>query len=121
MDPRHGKGRHAEDLACDYLERQGLRVVERNYRCKAGELDLVMQHGDVLVFVEVRYRRSPRFGGAAASVDRRKQAKLITAALHFMQARRIKRPARFDVVGITPGPERDTVEWIPDAFQAPPR
>lgn len=117
MDRRHHDGRQAEDLACRYLEAQGLRLLERNYRCAAGELDLVMRDGRNLVFVEVRYRRHNRFGTPAESVDRRKQAKLTAAALHYLQAKGSKQAARFDVIAVSPSGNGFTVQWIPDAFQ----
>ncbi|MFA7094894.1 MAG: YraN family protein [Gammaproteobacteria bacterium] len=117
MDTKHARGRHAEELACRYLERQGLRLLERNYRCARGEIDLIMQHGEILVFVEVRYRRSSVFGSGAESVDWRKRQRLTETALHYMQARKAAaRPARFDVISVSPGPDRDNIHWIPNAF-----
>ncbi len=114
------RGQQAEDLACRYLQTQGLRLVERNYRCAHGEIDLIMQHGQSIIFVEVRYRRSLRFGGGLESVDQHKQAKLIATALHYLQRdkRAARQPSRFDVVAISPGLEQDQVQWIKDAFQA---
>lgn len=117
MNDKHVQGRRAEDLACLYLERQGLRLLERNYRCARGEIDLIMQHGESLVFVEVRYRRSAAFGNGAESVDRRKQQRLIETALHYMQKRNgAGRPSRFDVISVSPGATEDRIDWIPDAF-----
>jgi putative endonuclease len=114
-------GRAAEDHACRHLEAQGLRLLERNYRCRVGEIDLVMLDGTTLVLVEVRSRSSADFGGAASSVGPRKQRSVIRAARHLMLARREYRrlAARFDVVAIDPGdadgPPRLT--WIRDAFR----
>ncbi|HKJ09325.1 MAG TPA: YraN family protein [Gammaproteobacteria bacterium] len=110
-------GRRAETAACRYLQRRGLRLLARNYRCRVGEIDLIMGDGDSLVFVEVRYRRSVRFGGAAESIDRRKQARIIACASHYLQQHPglAARPARFDVVAIAAD---DQVSWIPDAFQS---
>ncbi|MBI2381539.1 MAG: YraN family protein [Gammaproteobacteria bacterium] len=101
-----------------YLEQQGLIFVESNYSVRGGELDLVMRHGDSLVFVEVRYRKSERFGGALASVDVRKQARLRLAAAHYLQARKIRDtlPCRFDVVAVSPRGEALHYEWIRNAF-----
>ncbi|MGA7799761.1 MAG: YraN family protein [Gammaproteobacteria bacterium] len=109
-------GRQAEDAACHYLERRGLRLVARNYRCRRGEIDLIMEDRDNLVFIEVRYRRTLRFGGGAESVDRRKQARIIACASYYLQQHPdlAARPARFDVVAITAGGK---VSWIPDAFR----
>jgi len=102
-----------ERLARGYLERQGLTCIAQNVRCRHGEIDLVMRDRDMLVFVEVRYRRSERFGGAAGSVDRRKQARLSAAAAFYLQRHPSPLPCRFDVVGI--GTD-DHVDWIRHAF-----
>jgi len=104
-----------ERQARAYLEREGLRFLAQNVRCKRGELDLVMRDGDTLVFVEVRYRASQRFGGAAASVDRRKQIRISAAAAYFLQRHTIALPCRFDVVAIGPAGQLD---WIRHAFVA---
>lgn len=106
-------GDHHEQQARSYLEQQGLRHIASNVRCKRGELDLVMRDGDTLVFVEVRFRASARFGGAAASVDPRKQARLITAASHYLQRQAAERPCRFDVVAIDGS---GAIHWIRHAF-----
>jgi putative endonuclease len=109
------RGAQAEQQALDYLLAQGLRLVERNFRCRGGEIDLIMREGEQLVFVEVRYRRSARYGGALASVDRRKQGRLITAALHYLQRHRTAGATRFDVVAL----EGETpVQWVRNAFEA---
>ena len=113
------KGQHAEQLACDYLRKQGLKTLARNYRCRRGEIDLVMGHGQTLVFVEVRYRKQTRFGSGAESVTATKQAKLISTAKYYLQENPAyaNRPARFDVVSITEQQPEPQIEWIPDAFQ----
>jgi putative endonuclease len=109
-------GRAAEELAARSLERQGLEILERNYRCRAGEIDLVARDGDTLVFVEVRFRGSESFGGARASVDRAKQRRILAAARHYL-AGRPERPCRCDVVVLDRlDPAR--VDWIRDAFRA---
>lgn len=109
------RGAAAEALAAAWLERQGLRVIERNWHCRFGELDLVLQDGPVIVIAEVRLRSSARFGGAAASIDRRKQARLAAAAQLYL-ARRPSSPCRFDVVLLGDEEGRD-IEWIRNAFQ----
>lgn len=111
-------GQRAEDSALAYLVAQGLRLVERNYRSRMGEIDLVMQDGAGLVFVEVRYRASDRFGGALESIDGRKRARIMAAASHYLVSKRIDRPVRFDVVALSPGNGRLAVQWVKDAFQA---
>lgn len=111
-------GRRAEDLAARYLTGRGLEEVERNVSCRAGEIDLVMRDGDTLVFVEVRYRRSDRFGSAAETIGAAKRRRLVLAAQHYLQTRRSTAPARFDVVAIGPGDPAARIEWIADAFGA---
>jgi putative endonuclease len=108
-------GSEAERHAEQWLRASGLTLVRRNYRCRGGELDLVMRDGDTLVFVEVRFRQSNRFGGAAASVDRRKQRRVATAEAHYLQRHGWNGPCRFDVVAI--GGDSTTPDWIQDAFQ----
>jgi len=113
-------GKQAEACACEYLQAQGLTLVERNYLCKRGEIDLVMQDKHTTVFVEVRYRRNNYFGSGAESVDWRKQAKLLATAEHYLQ----QHPAaaqgacRFDVMALTTENKQQTIDWIVDAFQA---
>jgi putative endonuclease len=114
-------GRQAEDRALTALQAQGLRLLQRNYRCPQGELDLVMEDDGALVIVEVRYRRECGFGNAAESVGAGKQRKLLLAAQHLLQqdARLRRKPLRFDVFAITE--QRDgsaDSEWIRDAFRA---
>jgi putative endonuclease len=106
-------GDSKERQARRYLEQHGLRHVANNVRCRRGELDLVMRDGDVLVFIEVRYRASQRFGGAAASIDARKQRRIAAAAAWFLQRQPVALACRFDVLALGPG---DRVDWIRDAF-----
>ena len=95
-------------------------LVTRNYRCRRGEIDLVMRDAETLVFVEVRRRSSRAFGGALDSVDARKRARLVAAAEHFLMTKRIgdDRPCRFDVVAIDGPFSRAAIEWVSDAFDA---
>ncbi len=114
-------GAAAEDLAERYLQRHGLVPVERNFRARGGEIDLVMREGTTLVFVEVRYRGARTYGGALASVDARKQRRLIHAArLYLARLREPEPTCRFDVLGVAPGSRPDTarVQWVRDAFSA---
>jgi putative endonuclease len=109
------RGAAAEQAAADYLARQGLAVLARNYRIKGGEIDLICRDRRILVFVEVRARASNAFGGAAASIDTRKQARLILAARHYLQ--RLPQPdtpCRFDCVLLDAG----RLTWLKDAFRA---
>lgn len=115
---RQRDGDQAEALTADYLERNGLRILERNYRVRGGELDLIALDGETLVFVEVRYRKSARFGGAAASIDARKQQRLIHAAQVYLlkHPRLANRPCRFDCV-LLDTLQSAQIDWIKDAFQ----
>jgi putative endonuclease len=107
-------GASGEDRAADALYRAGYRIVERNYRCKVGELDIVARDGSTLVFVEVRSRRSGEYGSALTAVGWRKQAKVSRVASFYIAARRPTfATARFDVVAIT----GDQVEVIKDAWR----
>ncbi len=110
-------GRQAESRARAFLEQRGLALLAQNWSCRRGELDLVMLEGDTVVFVEVRYRRHQGWGGALASIDARKQQKLIEAARHFLHAypRWSRHPCRFDVIAID-GECQANPEWIRNAF-----
>lgn len=112
---RQERGRDAEERARVYLEEHGLCLLARNYRCRFGEIDLIMQDGDALVFVEVRLRTSLKFGGGLTSVDGAKRNRLIATAQHYLQARRRPMPARFDVIAIDSDAR---VEWVKNAFDA---
>ena len=109
-----GRGAAAEELAAVFLEGQGLRIVERNYRCRFGEIDLVARSGAVLVFVEVRARKSEAFGGAAGSITAAKRRRLVAAARHYLAKHQVRRACRFDVVLIR-GREQE-IEWLANAF-----
>jgi len=106
-------GDAGERLAESYLEKKGLLLVERNFRCKGGEIDIIMRDGEALVFVEVRTRAPGKFGGAAASVTPRKQARLVIAAQIFLQRYREPPSCRFDVVAIDNG----QIDWIRNAIE----
>jgi len=112
------RGKAAENLACEYLQARGLQLLHRNYRSKGGEIDLILQDTDSLVFVEVRYRRQAGFGSAAESVDWRKQSKLIKCARYFLQTHpdTARQPCRFDVISVNGS--SNNIEWIPNAFNA---
>ncbi|MHB1676171.1 MAG: YraN family protein [Sulfuriferula sp.] len=105
-------GANAEQLAAAYLIRQGLVLVERNFRCRLGEIDLIMREGQTLVFVEVRQRTSQKFGGALASIDSRKQQKLIATAQWYLTRLPRTPPCRFDALLIQGG----AINWVRDAF-----
>ena len=116
-------GRRGEDRALAHLQAQGLELIERNYRCRAGEIDLIMRDGPLLVLVEVRSRSGSDFGSAAASIGRGKQRRFVLAAKHLLltrpELRRMR--ARIDVVAIDPAPDPanpSVLTWIRNAFTA---
>lgn len=113
------RGRRAEDLVLHHLQRQGLSLIARNYRCRVGEVDLVMEEAGVVVFVEVRSRASSAFVSPKETVDWRKQRRLARVAAWFLRSRRdlASRPVRFDVVSVTEPNYRARLEWIRNAFQ----
>lgn len=114
------RGARVEAAAREHLCRAGLRPLAANAGARVGELDLVMIDGATLVFVEVRYRRSARFGGGAESIDARKRRRLVLAARQFLGRHRQYHdaPCRFDVVDASGDPDAPTLRWLRDAFRA---
>jgi putative endonuclease len=113
-------GNCAEQIALDYLLAQSLTLLERNFRCRVGEIDLIMLDSECLVFIEVRYRRQNRFASALASVDSHKQRKLIKAAGYYLGRHGYhgNRVIRFDVVALDgPTESQSTLQWLQDAFR----
>lgn len=113
-------GQAAESQALDHLRGHGLRLLARNWRCKGGELDLVMLDADTVVFVEVRYRLHADFGGALGSIDGRKQKRLVIAASSFLQqeSRWAEHPCRFDVVALQGSHHAGRpLQWLKNAFE----
>lgn len=110
-------GDWAEGLAKSYLMEQGLKFVEANYRCKPGEIDLIMKDNNTLVFVEVRSRNNTQYGTGSESVTMSKQQKIIRAAQHYLQSKNLtdRLACRFDVVSVTK--TAGISEWIPNAFE----
>ena len=118
QEPTTARGQRAEELAAEHLCSQGYQLLQRNYRCKVGEIDIIARHGDVLCFVEVRSRRSATFGHPLETVDRRKQTRIIRATQHYLTAHRCgDAPVRFDVVAIVYEPKLE-IQLIPGAFEA---
>lgn len=109
------RGRHAEDLAAVFLQQRGLEVLERNYRCRFGEIDLIVRDGRTLVFVEVRQRTGDGFGGAAASITAAKRGRLARAARHYLAGTARMPQCRFDALLVSGA--NDSVEWIKNAFE----
>lgn len=111
------QGSNAEQLALKQLHKQGLKLLCQNYRCPQGEIDLIMQDKDTLVFIEVRYRKNSLYGGAEASITRSKQNKIRQTAMWFLQQypQHQESPCRFDVVALHQGDEQG--RWIQNAFE----
>lgn len=106
-------GQRAEDKACLYLIDQGLKLVFRNFRCKQGELDLIMYDHLTLVIIEVRFRKTNKYGSASESVTKTKQQRIITATQVFLSGAKLDCPIRFDVIAISGD---NSLEWIKNAF-----
>lgn len=113
---RGAAGAQAEALAADFLARRGLAIVERNWRRRCGELDLIARDGDTLVFVEVRLRTRGDFGGAAASITAAKRARMVAAAGHYLAGLGRTPPCRFDAV-LLDALDPARIEWIPDIIE----
>jgi len=115
-------GQQAEQQALNFLQQQGLRLITRNYHCRQGEIDLIMEDQKTLVFIEVRYRKGCNFGSSAESVTLTKQQKIIHTAEHYLLHKVTDQvPAcRFDVVAIYPsvgGQNSLQFDWIKSAFE----
>ncbi len=108
-------GAEAEQQAAQFLQQRGLTLLHQNYRCRHGEIDLIMRDGATLVFVEVRLRSRSDFGGPAASIGTTKQGRLVRTAEHYLSTLRYTPPCRFDAV-LLRSREIVEVEWIRNAF-----
>jgi putative endonuclease len=111
------QGQRGEDIAWEYLKKRGYKILERNYRCRYGEIDLVAKDGETIVFVEVKSRRSAAFGEPEESVGVAKQKKISTVALCYLEEKHLhNHEARFDVVSILTTTGEHKIVLIPDAF-----
>jgi putative endonuclease len=121
MSVRTVIGSEGERAAAEFLEARGYRILDRNYRTRLGEIDLVAEEGRILVFVEVKVRLNDRFGGPAAAITSAKQARIARLAQQYVMSRRLgERPCRFDVVLIWGAdPKTRRIELLPGAFDAP--
>jgi putative endonuclease len=109
------EGARAESLAANFLAARGLAIVERNFRTRMGEIDVIARDRGTIVFVEVRKRKSDAYGGAAASITGAKRARLIAAAQGYLATLRREPPCRFDAVLID-GADPPRIEWHRDVF-----
>lgn len=112
-------GQSAELIAKNFLEKQGLKFIEAQFRCRLGEIDLVMRDINDLVFIEVRYRQNQAFGSAIDSIDFIKQQKIQKTALFYLHQRQLfeKIACRFDIIAIHGELSSPTIEWLPQAFE----
>lgn len=113
---KQSQGKEAEQIAESWLIKQGLQLIQRNYRCRLGEIDLIMRNKTHLIFIEVRFRKNQRFGGAALSVDWQKQRKIMRTARAFLAYHPFyaNYPCRFDIIAF----EGNLLPiWYPNAFE----
>jgi len=111
-------GKKGEQLALRYLKKSGYRIIQTNYVCKLGEMDIVAQENDTLAFIEVKTRTSTTFGPPQLAVNSAKQMQLSKVALNFLKEKKLEDlKARFDVVAILLGPRGEEIELIKDAFE----
>jgi len=112
-------GREGEEAAARLLVTLGMEVVERNFRCRLGEVDIICRHGDTLVFVEVKTRGQGSLAAGTDAVDRGKRSRLVRAASEYLSAKKLwDKPCRFDVVSVIKRGNGLFAEHLPDAFQA---
>ncbi len=111
-------GSRYEQEAAAFLQNQGLQILEKNYRCRLGEIDLIAREGHTLVFCEVKYRYDLGAGDPAEAVDSRKQQTIYRVAQWYMKQHRwpVDTPCRFDVVTVTGTGEKNEIRWLPDSF-----
>jgi len=108
------RGEKSEQLACEFLLKQGLQSIDKNFSCKYGELDLIMRDIQTLVIVEVRFRKSDKYGGALESITHKKQSRIIAATQYYLLQNKINSPIRFDVIAMSNDAD---INWIKNAFQ----
>lgn len=118
------QGNQLEDFAVNQLIKSGCKIIQRNFQCKLGEIDIIAMDGNILIFVEVRYRKQQTYGGAMLSVDQKKQRKIINTANFYLQKNQLtnKKVCRFDVFAIQGKIQSDLSKpdynWIKQAFDA---
>ncbi len=120
MPGRHDRGRWAEDQASAFLVKQGLTLLDRNFRTPGGEIDLIMRERNCIIFVEVRYRATSHFASALESIDQKKCERIIKTSLGYLQMHReySKDTCRFDVITVAGDTGNPEIGWIKNAFQA---
>ena len=118
--PANTAGKIAEDIAADYLASHDLKLITRNFHSRLGEIDLIALEQDILVFIEVRYRKNERFLTAIETIDTRKCQKLIVTSEYYLLKHKAYQDyqCRYDVIAITGELDKPVIEWIKNAFQA---
>lgn len=113
-------GQQAEQKALTFLQTNGLKLLEKNFNCRHGEIDIIMQEGNDIVFVEVRGRKQKEFGSAAESINQNKIKKIVQTAAYYLQKNKLlyKVSSRFDIMAIHFISNHWQYEWIKDAFSA---
>ena len=113
-------GNEAELRACQYLTEQGLELIERNFHCRYGEIDLVMRQHQTIVFVEVRFRKADSLVTGAQSISPAKQTRLVRSASYYLQQNKLSdaTPARIDVIAVTQADQAHQFDWIQNAIEA---
>jgi len=113
-------GEYAESISRDYLQQQGLKILQHNYSCQRGEIDIIAREGKTTVFVEVRYRKTTQYGFAEETINIKKQQKLQFTAQTWLQKNKRANlgPSRFDVIAITGEPVMQNIRWIKNAFES---
>ena len=116
----HQRGQWAEQVALEYLEREKLELLSRNYHGPRGEIDLIMLHHETIVFIEVRYRSNNSYIHALETINEKKCTRIIKTSLHYLQANRWaeNNPCRFDVITVSGKNDNPEIGWIKNAFQA---
>ena len=111
-------GEATEAAALNFLREKGLTLIAKNYRSQFGEIDLIMKDVNILIFIEVRYRKNDQYGGSIMSITAQKQKKIINTALHFIQDHQTDTASRFDVIAMSPSETKIpyNIEWIQNAF-----
>ncbi len=112
------KGSWYEDLACDYLKDNNVRILKRNYRTRSGEIDIIAKDGDYYCFIEVKYRRDNRYGGPEMAVDFAKQKQISRVSRHFLYTilKSEEVPIRYDVIAVNGQKGAVSIRWLKNAF-----
>jgi putative endonuclease len=109
-------GREGEERAREFLRAKGYRIIECNWRCRLGEIDLIAQDGNILVVIEVKTRRTSYFGNPELAVDRKKQKNIVRMADLYIRQKSLALEVRFDIISIIIGDGRCEINHIPDAY-----